>query len=207
MIKTISGGLLDSNTYIASNDKSKRAMIIDCGTDPTYSVSYVRDMDLFVEYIVLTHGHFDHTDRIDKFVSAFPNAKIVCHEDEIKVLLDPEGNLSTLISSSKSYNYPYVTVADGDVITLKSDDPAYNMDFKIIHSPGHTPGSMCLLCENDKIMFTGDVLFAGGYGRVDFKYGNHRSMLTSLRRLLHLDPNILFYPGHGEPSKIGREYN
>ncbi len=207
MIKTITGGLLDSNTYIASNDKSKRAMIIDCGTDPSRTVSYVNSEGLFVEYIVLTHGHFDHVDHIEKFASAFPQAKIVCHEDEIKVLLDPEGNLSTLISSSKSYNYPYVTVADGDVITLKADDAEYNMDFEIIHSPGHTPGSMCLLCKRNRILFTGDVLFSQGYGRVDFKYGSHSDMLCSLRRLLHLDPNITFYPGHGERSKIGNEFN
>jgi len=205
MIKTVSGGLLDSNTYIVSNDKSKRAMIIDCGTDPSHTVSYVRENELSVEYIVLTHGHFDHVDKIDKFVSAFPQAKIVCHEDEIKVLLDPEGNLSTLISSSKSYNYPYIAVANGDIITLKADDSAYNMDFKIIHSPGHTPGSMCHLCENDKIMFTGDVLFSQGYGRVDFKYGSYSDMIASLRNLLRLDPDITFYAGHGEPSTIGRE--
>ena len=205
MIKTVSNGLLGSNTYIVSNDKSNRAMIIDCGTDPSYAVSYVRDKELSVEYIVLTHGHFDHVDRIDKFVSAFPNAKIVCHEDEIKVLIDPEGNLSTLISSSKSYNYPYVTVSDGDVITLKADDSAYNMDFKIIHSPGHTPGSMCLLCERDKIMFTGDVLFAQGYGRVDFKYGSYSHMISSLKYLLSLDPDITFYAGHGRQSTIGQE--
>ena len=205
MIKTITGGLLDSNTYIISNDKSKRAMIIDCGTDPTYAVSYVKESELCVDYIVLTHGHFDHVDRIDKFTSAFPQAKIVCHEDEIKVLLDPEGNLSTYISSSKSYNYPYIAVSNGDIITLRADDEAYNIDLKIIHSPGHTPGSMCLLCENERIMFTGDVLFAQGYGRVDFKYGSYTDMISSLKYLLKLNPDITFYPGHGGPSKIGRE--
>jgi glyoxylase-like metal-dependent hydrolase (beta-lactamase superfamily II) len=205
MIKTVSGGLIDSNTYIVSNDKSKRAMIIDCGTDPSLSVAYVKENGLSVEYIVLTHGHFDHVDRIDKFISAFPQAKIVCHEDEIKVLLDPEGNLSTFISSSKSYNYPYITVANGDIITLKADDSAYNMDFKIIHSPGHTPGSICLLDEEKKLMITGDTLFKGSYGRIDFKYGSRMDMYASLRRLLSLDPEITFYPGHGEESKIKYE--
>ena len=177
-------------------------MVVDCGVPIRSITDFVRQEGLLVEYIVLTHGHFDHVDYIDKYVATFRDAKILCHVDELKVLLDPEANLSPYIATSKAYDYPYETLKDGDEISIGENDI---IPFKIIHSPGHTPGSMCLLCENDKVMITGDTLFKGSYGRIDFKYGNRMDMYSSLRRLLTLDPEITFYPGHGEASKIKYE--
>jgi len=148
---------------------------------------------------------FDHAHYIDDYVKAFPNAKIVCHADELKVLNDPDANLSVFISSGRAYDHPYFTVRDNDVITLSAPDKNDEITFKIIHSPGHTPGSMCLLCEERKLMLTGDVLFAGGYGRTDFKYGSFSDMRRSLTKILALDGEITFYSGHGESSKIKYE--
>lgn len=202
MIKKIDGGLLGSSVYIVYTEESKRAMIVDCGVPIRSITDFVRQEGLLVDYIVLTHGHFDHVDYIDKYVATFRNAKILCHVDELKVLLDPEANLSPYIGKSKSYNYPYETLKDGDEISIGEKD---KISFKIIHTPGHTPGSMCLLCEKDKVMITGDTLFKGSYGRIDFKYGSRMDMYASLRRLLNLDPEITFHPGHGESSKIKYE--
>ena len=202
MIKKIDGGLLGSSVYIVYTEESKRAMIVDCGVPIDEFIDFIISEKLFVDYIVLTHGHFDHVDYIDKYVATFRDAKILCHVDELKVLLDPEANLSPYIGKSKSYSYPYETLKDGDEISIGEKD---KISFKIIHSPGHTPGSMCLLCEKDKVMITGDTLFKGSYGRIDFKYGNRMDMYASLRRLLSLDPEITFYPGHGEESKIKYE--
>ena len=202
MIKKIDGGLLGSSVYIVYTEESKRAMVVDCGVPIDEFIDFIISEKLSVDYIVLTHGHFDHVDYIDKYVATFRDAKILCHVDELKVLLDPEANLSPYIATSKAYDYPYETLKDGDEISIGENDI---ISFKIIHSPGHTPGSMCLLCENDKIMITGDTLFKGSYGRIDFKYGNRMDMYSSLRRLLTLDPEITFYPGHGEASKIKYE--
>ena len=100
MIKLISRGLLDSNTYVVYNS-SKRAMIVDCGSPVAEVREFVESNDMTVDYIVLTHGHFDHAHYIDEYISAFPNAEIICHRNELKVLYDPEANLSTFISQGR----------------------------------------------------------------------------------------------------------
>ena len=202
MIKKIDGGLLGSSVYIVYTKESKRAMIVDCGVPIDEFIDFIISEKLSIDYIVLTHGHFDHVDYIDKYVATFREVKILCHVDELKVLLDPEANLSPYIDTTKVYDYPYVTVEEGSEIYIGEND---KISFKIIHTPGHTPGSMCLLCENDKVMITGDTLFKGSYGRIDFKYGSRMDMYASLRRLLNLDPEITFHPGHGESSKIKYE--
>ena len=205
MIKAIEGGLLGSNTYVVYNEAGKTAMIVDCGCPSRHAIDFINKMGLRVEHIVLTHGHFDHAHYIDEYASAFPEADIICHRDEIQVLYDPDGNLSTFMGAGKCYDQPYKTVRDGDKITLSATDENDSISFKIIHSPGHTPGSMCILCEERGVMLTGDVLFASGYGRVDFKYGSATDMMSSLNRLFLLDGEIIFYPGHGGSSKIKYE--
>jgi len=202
MIKQLSGGLMGSHTYVIYTEESKRAMIIDCGVPVRKVTDFIKSNMLHVDYIVLTHGHYDHIDYIDKYISAFENAKILCHVDELKVLVDPMANVSALFATPQKYDYSYTTVNEGDIISIGEND---KISFKIIHTPGHTPGSMCLLCEKDKVMITGDTLFKGSYGRIDFKYGNIMDMYASLQRLLSLDPEITFYPGHGEASKIKYE--
>ena len=199
MIKQICDGLFGSSVYVVYTEESKRAIVIDCGAPIRSITDFVRQEGLLVDYIVLTHGHIDHVFHIDKYIATFREAKILCHVDELKVLLDPEANLSPYIDTTKVYDYPYVTVEEGSEICIGKND---KISFKIIHTPGHTPGSICLLDEEKKLMITGDTLFKDGYGRIDFKYGNRMDMYSSLRRLLTLDPEITFYPGHGEESKL-----
>lgn len=198
MIKRFSGGLLDSNTYAIYCSKSKNAIIVDCGCDVNEISEYITEHGLSVKYVILTHGHYDHAEYTEEYLRAFPNAVLVCHEDEKQVLCDPDGNLTSFFGIAKKYPLPTLTVKDGDVIALSED-----MEFKVIHAPGHTPGCICLLDERQKLMITGDVLFANSYGRVDFKYGEPSKMITSLERLLKLDPEITFFAGHYEHSKIG----
>ena len=205
MIKRIEGGLLGSNTYVVYNESGKSAMIVDCGCRAAEAVSFIEAKGLNVKYIVLTHGHFDHAHYTEEYVSAFPSAEIICHSEELKVLLDRDANLSDFVSCGRSYRFPYKTVEEGDTITLASDDGGDCLCFKIIHTPGHTPGSICLLCESAGVMLTGDTLFKNGYGRTDFMYGSSSLMRDSLRRLLSLDGRIVFYPGHGEESLISNE--
>ncbi|MBQ9744213.1 MAG: MBL fold metallo-hydrolase [Clostridia bacterium] len=204
MIKLISKGLLDSNTYVVYNS-SKKAMVVDCGSPVAEVKKFIESENMTVVYIVLTHGHFDHAHYIDEYAGAFPDAEIICHSDELKVLYDPDANLSAFISQGRCYDHPYKAVVDGDILTLDSQDEDDVISLKIIHSPGHTPGSICLLSEKMGVMLTGDVLFANGYGRVDFKYGSMADMRRSLKAILSLDGSIIFYPGHGESSKIKDE--
>ena len=197
MIKIFSCGLLGSNTYLYYN--GGEGMIVDCGNPPEAIESFAKENDITVKYVVLSHAHYDHADYVDKYKSAFPLAQIICHEDELCVIGDPEANVSLYFGTPKIYQKPNRTVKEGDTLTIGV------ATFTVLSTPGHTPGSICLLCENEGIMFTGDTLFHYGRGRCDFRYGNEYDMAASLKRLLALDGEITFYSGHGEPSKIKHE--
>lgn len=197
MIKVFYNGLLSSNVYVVYD--SGEAIIIDCGA-PVNDISlFVKENDLRVKAIVLTHGHYDHVNYIEDYINEFGDASLICHSDEIKVLNDSEANVSIYFGEGRIYNYDYSTVNEGDIITVGS------LEFIVMHTPGHTPGGMCLYCEKKKLLFTGDTLFHMGYGRTDFKYGDRRLLLCSVLRLLRLDGSITFYSGHGEKAKIKDE--
>ena len=198
MIKIFSGGLLDSNTYVYSTDTG-HAMIIDFGVPCERVLEYVNDKNLTVDYLISTHGHYDHINYVGDYKKAFENAKILCHVDELDLIRDPDGNLSTFFGLNNSYDVGYGVLHEGDTVSLENGEGS--VDFTVIHSPGHTCGCICLYCEKEKIMFTGDVLFANGYGRVDLKYASPRDMASSLRRL-YTFKGVKIYPGHGENAKI-----
>jgi glyoxylase-like metal-dependent hydrolase (beta-lactamase superfamily II) len=199
MIKIFENGLLGSNTFLYCDLESKEAMIIDCGNMPGEILSFCKENNLKVKYIALTHGHCDHIHYVGLYKSIFENALIVCHKDELPLLFDPEANVSSLMGAPTVYPQPDKTVVEGDTLSVG------NTDFKVIHSPGHTPGGICLYCEKEKIMFTGDTLFANGRGRTDFKYGSETELLKSLSRLTAMDGDITFYSGHGMSSMIKYE--
>lgn len=205
MIKIFSCGLLDTNTYVVFESTSKEGMIIDCGVDPSIVLSFVTENELSIKYIVLTHGHFDHAEYAEEYEKVFENAKMVCHVDEKQVLYDTEANLSSWGRFPHCYDCIYTYVKEGDILTLGEKSANTCMNFKVLHTPGHAPGSMCLYDEKSKIMFTGDTLFKRSYGRTDFKYGNTADMYSSLRRLFSMDRDITFYPGHYGSSTIGDE--
>ena len=197
MIKAFSDGLLDSNTYLYAN--CKEGMIVDCGNKPSKIQDLAERTDIKIKYIVLTHAHYDHAEYIDEYKKLFPEAKLLCHEDEIKVMKDPLANVTAYFGIPKSYGSPDGTLHEGDTLTVGENV------FTALSTPGHTPGSICLLCEKEKIMFMGDSLFHFGRGRCDFKYGDEDAMEKSLERLLSLDGDIIFYSGHGNPSYIKNE--
>ena len=196
MIKTFNTGLLGSNVHIFYDESTKEAMIVDCGVPLPHVHSFVKDTELKIKYIVLTHGHYDHVHFIGDYANEFPNADIICHKNELKVLHDSEANVSELVGEPTVYDQKLVTVSEGDTVTVGS------YVFKILNTPGHTPGCICLYCEKEKLMFTGDVLFDGAIGRTDFKYGSMTDMRASLLRLLSMDGEISFYSGHYGPSKF-----
>ena len=199
MVFTVPTGLLDSNVYVYRDNDTDKAMIVDCGAPLSDVADVIANNTLDVEFIVLTHGHYDHANFVGEYVNFFKSAKVICHEAELDVLSDPYANVSALLNDPKSYEQNFSTLADNDQLAVG------NTVFRVIHSPGHTPGSMCLYCEKEKILFTGDVLFNGGIGRTDFKHGSFSDMRLSLQRLLSLPDNVIFYPGHNSPSTIGMQ--
>lgn len=199
MIKQFDGGLLDSNTYLYVTD-SGHAMIVDCGVEASEIISYVKENKIIVDYIALTHGHYDHIDYVEEYASAFKDAKIICAKEELKVIGDPEANLSVFFGKRKKYECDYIPLGEQDKVSLPKNDGT-SVDFSVIISPGHTPGCMCLYAKEEGIMFTGDVLFANGYGRVDLKYASPSDMASSLRRLYTYE-GVKIYPGHGGSAVI-----
>ena len=198
-IKAYKNGLLGSNTYLVWDEESSEAMIVDCGNDPRDITPLVKEAGLDVRYVVLTHGHYDHADYIEDYAFYFPNAKTVCHEAEVSVMNDPDANVSALLGLEREYLEPDMTVDEGDVLMIGKKE------FAVISTPGHTPGSICLYCEEERVMFTGDTLFVRGVGRTDFKYGSGAELLRSLRRLSKMDGEITFYSGHGDEGKLKYE--
>ena len=193
-METISTGLLDSNCYIIGD--AGAAVVIDAGADHGDILQVLKSRNLTLEYIVLTHAHIDHVINADKLRAA-TGAKLVIHEDDALLLGDPLMNCSALFGLKKVFNPADLLVKHGDSINVDS------IKLELIHTPGHTPGSMCILAG--RRLFSGDTLFRLGVGRTDFKGGDPVMLESSLKRLMELDDSVEVYPGHGAATNIGYE--
>lgn len=199
LYKTFAWGLLGSNTHVVYDEKSREALLVDCGNPVTAPKFFILENLLKLKYIVLSHGHYDHAEYTEDYMRAFPEAKTVAHKDEAPLLSDSYANVSIYFGTPKKYPLPMLEVTEGDVLTLGETS------FKVLSTPGHTMGSICLYCKEEKLMLTGDTLFAGGRGRTDLSFGDELLMQKSLRRLLSMDADVTFLSGHGGASVIGNE--
>ena len=190
LIEAFPVGMLSTNCYIASSKETKDAILIDPGMDFSSEAASIFDHitseKLKVNFIVDTHGHDDHTKGNVMFQKKL-NVPICIHSLDAHFI---EG-------TEKSKGPAHVMLEDGNLIKFG------NETLKVMHTPGHTPGSICLVGE--KLVFTGDTLFAGGIGRTDFPGGSMNDMRLSLKKLTSLPDNLLVYPGHGETSMIREE--
>ncbi len=194
-IKKIEPRSFGANTYIIYDEKSNEAAMVDPGGMADKLMSETQDVNL--KYIILTHAHFDHIGALEE-VAEKTGAEVVIHELEAHALTDPRYNLSTLAGVPENKRGADITVKEGDLIKLG------DTEIKFIHTPGHTPGCMCIFVGDDDLI-TGDTLFYGSIGRTDFEGGSFAQMKESLERLASFDDEITIYPGHGEESTIGFE--
>ena len=195
MIKTTVVGGLETNCYILADLDAKEACIIDPGGDGDGIIkSILEKKGLKLKCIINTHGHGDHISSNKKF-----KAPIFIHKLDADFLQSPELNLSAAFGLTITSPPADRFLEEGDVINIGE------LKLEVIHTPGHTPGSISLL--NGDIVFTGDTLFSGGVGRTDFLvYGSEENLISSIKhKLLKLSDNIVIYPGHGPSSTIGRE--
>ncbi len=190
MIKTYPYGMLSSNIYLVHD--SGEGMIIDAGGIPEELVSYVEKNQIKIKYLVLTHGHFDHICKIRELMDTFPEATVVYHAEEEKVICDFEANLSLWLGGRAiNFNLPHKEVSEGNILKIGA------LEFEILHTKGHTPGGICLMCKSEKIIFTGDTIFEEGFGRTDFKYGDWHEIEKSLSRLYEIKKQgFKIYAGH-----------
>ena len=198
-----------SNTFLYINDDPDEsgvceAMLVDASCDPASLKGLCSRKNALIKYIVLTHGHYDHVTSFRALREEFPAAVTICHKNENATLTDIEANVSELFEDPQTFPECEKTVDEGDEIVLHG--VRNNVTFKVFHTPGHTPGCICLYNEDEKFIFTGDTVFAdGGVGRTDFKGGSTYVLNQSLERLSHLDDDVTILPGHGRPSTVGDE--
>ena len=185
-ILTIPGGSLFTNCYMAWQEDQNNCILIDPGFDAELILDQVRSRGKTVEAVLLTHGHFDHVGGV-KDIAAETGCKVYIHKADLEL-----PNRLTLGTVPCTDHYD-----EGDVLSLAG------LTLKVLHTPGHTPGGVCLLCEN--AMFSGDTLFAGTCGRTDLPGSDHRKMWDSLARLAALEEDYLVLPGHGEGSTLSAE--
>ncbi len=198
-ITNLPSGALQANTYLAVDEKTNEGFIVDPGGYNKVLTKEVRDNDVKIKYIILTHGHSDHICGVNEHKAEFPDAKIVAYKDEEAMLENPN------LNQSPGFGVPYSTkadilVSDGD--ELKVGD----VTLKFIHTPGHTEGGMCIYVEEAKALFSGDTLFRQSIGRTDFPGGSYKEIMDSIRKKLFLlpdDTNV--FPGHMGMTSIGFE--
>lgn len=197
-LKSLQVGMLSSNCYILGDEKNKKAVIIDPGGNAEDILSIVEKEGFTVELILLTHGHMDHMAGLEE-VRAATGAKVAIHEDDAPMLLSSAQNLSEYMMGQKSSLAPAeIELKDAEKLSVG------DLILEIIHTPGHTPGSISIKVDN--IIFTGDTLFAGSIGRSDFPGGSFEQLMASIKtKLLIQNDDVVIYPGHGIRSTIKQE--
>lgn len=179
-------GDYQTNCYILHNDDSSDCVVLDPGYEPEIILSYLAEKKLNLTAIALTHCHFDHVGAV-KELAAQTDCRVYLNEKDLA--------LPPMLTNGPLYYTD--TYKDSDTVTLAG------IPFRVLETPGHTPGSVCLM--TGALLFSGDTLFAGSCGRTDLPGGDSRAMRDSLRKLAALEGDYNVYPGHGSASTLARE--
>lgn len=185
-VHTMILGAYQTNCYLAWGEGSDRCVVIDPGYEPEAVLAQAAVLGKSVEAILLTHGHFDHVGGVKQIAADTGCRVYLCEQD---LSMPPQ-----LTAGSLYYTHTY---GEGDILTLAG------VTFRVLHTPGHTPGSVCLLAED--VLFSGDTLFAGSCGRTDLPGGSWETLMQSLARLARLEGDLTVYPGHAESTTLDRE--
>lgn len=190
-------GMIGTNCYLVYDEDLKETVIIDPGDNGAFLVASIDRMGLKPVAIFLTHAHFDHIGAVKELRERY-DLPVYIHSLDRKMLEDPDINMSGSIS---------IELTDRDVLLEGGETlNVGGMEFKVIATPGHTPGGTCYYMENENILFAGDTMFRFSWGRTDFPGGSERDLMESIRtKLLPLPEETIVYPGHEGPTSIKNE--
>lgn len=208
MIDRLITGDLGVNTYFYSYNNSD-TIIVDPGAETEAIIYFIEKKGSKPTGILLTHGHFDHIGAVEELRKHF-NIPVMIHKDDATFLgecgekrhwdmfesMGPSGDFY--------FNTYYRYTQEADIV-LSHGDMVLESGLKVIHTPGHSPGSICLYNEQEHLLISGDTLFCNGLGRTDFTGGDHNTLIESLTRLKDLPGDTQVFPGHGTETTIRRE--
>lgn len=192
-------GSLDTNCYLITDNKSGEVVVVDPADEGDFISEKILRNNLTLKMIIFTHAHFDHILATLTLKLNFP-VPIIMHKKDL--FLYKKAALSAKHWLGKNIDplpIPDQFIKNNDEIEIG------NTTLQVIETPGHTPGSVCLYNEENRILFTGDTLFRQGIGRTDFKYSSPLDLTSSLEQLAKLPPQTIILPGHGDESTIGEE--
>jgi len=194
-------GAYQTNCYILRESKAARdCLIIDTGLQAGELVDFLQRHNLNPVAVVLTHGHADHVTGLVALRGRFPHIKVYIHKLDAEMLTGEKDNLSALAGVLFSSEPADFSLKEGDVIKQAS------IKLDVLHTPGHTPGGICLYSKDEEIVFVGDTLFADSVGRTDVPGGSETQLIKSIKqKLCTLPDETIVYPGHGPQTTIAQE--
>ena len=186
-------GPIMTNCYILCDEAAKVCAVIDPGDEPKRIEAMIASCGCSPVMILLTHGHFDHCTGVAGLLEKWPDLPVYIHEADVTDGVGGELTFRRLDEKNQRYWH------EGDTLTVGS------LTLRVMETPGHSRGSVCLLVEGQGVIFSGDTLFRGNCGRCDFPGGDYRAMLRSLARLGRLEGQYQVYPGHEEATDMDYE--
>ncbi len=197
-IKVNAGGMMGINCYIIQDEETKETMVIDPGGSFPKIEEMLRVLEANVKYILLTHCHADHIGAVRELKEKF-GGKVLIHRFDEEGLKNPKINLSTHIGLGDIVLDDDSRLNDGDKLHIGK------LEFTVIHTPGHTTGGISVYCEGEKLLFSGDTLFRGSWGRTDLPTSNFEQIIDSItNKLMVLPEDTIVYPGHRKINNYKR---
>ncbi|MBN2006166.1 MAG: MBL fold metallo-hydrolase [Anaerolineae bacterium] len=196
MIITLPMGMMEANCYVIYDEDGGEGVVVDPGGNGTPLLKKIAEHALVIRYILNTHGHFDHIAGNADLEEL--QAPLAIHPADRNLLLEGGGALWFGLDFTPSPE-PAVELNEGLVLSVG------RFHIEVVHTPGHTPGSICFYLPEEKSLISGDTLFAGSVGRTDLPGGNARILNASLQRLLKFPSDTRIYPGHGPASTLAIE--
>ena len=197
----VRAGNLDylTNCYVVIDENSKRAMVVDPGGESEKILDVLKYNNATLDYIVLTHGHGDHIGALNALKQQ-SDAKVCIYYTEAEFLKDNNLNLADYVGIQNPNMNPEICLKENDILTIGS------INFKVIHTPGHTFGSICLYNAKEKILISGDTIFRGAWGRTDLPTSSFEDIIKSIEeKIMVLPDDVIVYPGHGKTTMIKDE--